>query len=249
MTVPFGRTEQRLRDEIKKHGTICLPLIDSEDAMDAADVASKLENMGASAILVGGSSAIDQLELAKVVTEVKSRVTFPVILFPGNVTGVVPRADAILFSSLLNSENPYFITEAQALGALAVKKYAIEPLPTAYIIIGEGTAAWFVGRARGIPFHKPNLAAMYALAAQFMGMRFVYLEAGSGAAQNVPVEMVAAVRKAFSGILIVGGGIRTAEAASQIAKAGADVIVIGTMIEKDDNWQEKFSSIMRAIRS
>ena len=249
MNVPFGRTEQRLREEIKKHGTICLPLIDSEDAKDAAVVASKLENMGASAILVGGSSAIDQLELAKVVTEVKSRVTSPVILFPGNVTGVVPKADAILFTSLLNSENPYFITEAQALGALIVKKYAIEPLPTAYIIVGEGTSAWFVGRARGIPFHKPNLAAMYALAAQFMGMRFVYLEAGSGASQNVPIEMVAAVRKAFSGILIVGGGIRTAETASQIAKAGADIVVIGTMIERDGNWQDKFSSIIRAIRS
>ena len=249
MNVPFGRTEQRLREEIKKHGTICLPLIDSEDAKGAGLVAGKLEEMGASAILVGGSSAIDQLELAKVVTEIKSRVTLPVILFPGNVTGVVPKADAILFSSLMNSENPYFITEAQALGSVMVKKYAIEPLPTAYIIVGEGTAAWFVGRARGIPFHKPNLAAMYALAAQFMGMRFVYLEAGSGAAQNVPAEMVSAVRKQFDGILIVGGGIRTAETASQIAKAGADIIVIGTMIEKDGNWQDKFSSIIRSIRS
>ena len=171
------------------------------------------------------------------------------ILFPGNVTGVSPKADAILFSSLLNSENPYFITEAQSLGAVAVKKYGIEPLPTAYIIVGEGTAAWFVGRARGIPFHKPNLAVMYSLAAQYLGMRFVYLEAGSGALQNVPPEMVAAVRKNYEGTLIVGGGIRSPETAGQVAKAGADIIVIGTMIEKEGNWQEKFSSIVRAIRA
>ncbi len=245
----LGKVEQHLRDEIKKHGTICLPLIDSENSTDAAAIARKVEEKGASAILVGGSSAIDQIELAKVVAEIKSRIKVPVILFPGNVTGVSPKADAILFSSLLNSENPYFITEAQALGAIAVKKYGIEPLPTAYIIVGEGTAAWFVGRARGIPFHKPNLAVMYSLAAQYMGMRFVYLEAGSGASQNVPPEMVAAVRKQYEGTLIVGGGITTAETAGQIAKAGADIIVVGTMIEKDGNWQEKFLSIVKAIRA
>lgn len=244
-----GKVEHYLRNEIKKHGTVCLPLIDSENSTDAALIARKLEEMGASGVLVGGSSAIDQLELAKVVTEIKAKVKIPVILFPGNVTGVSPKADAILFSSLLNSENPYFITEAQALGALAVKKYGIEPLPTAYIIVGEGTAAWFVGRARGIPFHKPNIAVMYSLAAQYMGMRFVYLEAGSGAQQNVPPEMVSAVKKYYEGTLIVGGGIRSAETASQIAKAGADIIVIGTMIEKDGNWQEKFSSIVKAIWS
>ncbi len=244
-----GKVEQYLTNEVKKWGTICLPLIDSENSTDAAMKARKVEEMGASAILVGGSSAIDQLELAKVVTEIKAHITVPVILFPGNVTGVSPKADAILFSSLLNSENPYFITEAQALGAIAVKKYGIEPLPTAYIIVGEGTAAWFVGRARGIPFHKPNIAVMYSLAAQYMGMRFVYLEAGSGASQNVPAEMVAAVRKHYEGTLIVGGGIRTAKAAREIARAGADIIVIGTMIEKEGNWQEKFSSIVKAIRS
>ena len=245
----LGKVEQYLRDEIKKHGTICLPLIDSENSSDAAAIAKKVEENGASAISVGGSSITDQLELAKVVAETKARIKVPVILFPGNVTGVSPKADAILFTSLLNSENPYFITEAQALAAISVKKYGIEPLPTAYIIVGEGTAAWFVGRARGIPFHKPKIAVMYSLAAQYMGMRFVYLEAGSGASQNVPPEMVAAVRKQYEGILIVGGGIRSPDTAALIAEAGADIIVIGTMIEKDGNWQEKFLSIVKAIRA
>ena len=243
-----GKVESYLEDEIKKHGTICLPLIDSENSTDVSTIAKNVEEAGASAVLVGGSSAIDQMELAKVVTDIKSATTIPVILFPGNVTGVSPKADAILFSSLLNSEDPYFITGAQALGAIAVKKYGIEPLPTAYIIVGEGTAAWFVGRARGIPFHKPNLAVMYSLAAQYMGMRFVYLEAGSGASQNVTPEMVSAVRKYYEGILIVGGGIRSPETAGQLAKAGADVIVVGTMIEKDGDWQQKLSSMVKAMR-
>ena len=241
--------EKYLNEEVKKWGTICLPLIDSENSSDAAAVAKKVEKMGASAILIGGSSAIDQIELARVVTDIKSHITIPVILFPGNVTGVSPKADAILFSSLLNSEDPYFITGAQALGAVAVKKYGIEPLPTAYIIVGEGTAAWFVGRAKGIPFNKPNLAVMYSMAAQYMGMRFVYLEAGSGASQSVPPEMVAAVKKHYGGTLIVGGGIRTPEIAAKIASAGADIIVIGTMIEKEGDWQDKFSSIVTSIRA
>lgn len=243
-----GKVELQLRKEIEKHGTICLPLIDSENSKGASSIAKKVEEAGASGVLVGGSSAIDQLELANVVSEIKKNVTIPVILFPGNVTGVSPKADAILFSSLLNSEDPYFITGAQALGALAVKKHNIEPLPTAYIIVGEGTAAWFVGRARAIPFNKPNLAVMYSLAAQYMGMRYVYLEAGSGASQNVQPEMVAAVRKYYEGTLIVGGGIRSPETAGQIAKAGADAIVVGTMIEKDDEWQQKLSAMIKAMR-
>ncbi len=209
---------------------------------------SKLEQIGVSALLVGGSSVTDQLELTQIVSDVKSHAKIPVILFPGNVTGVCPAADAILFSSLLNSDNPYFITEAQALGALSVKKYNIEPLPTGYLIIGDGTTAWFVGRARGIPHAKSGIAVMYSLAAQYLGMRFLYLEAGSGAKQSVQPHMVAAVRKNYSGILIVGGGIADFKIADEIARAGADIIVVGTMIEKEVNWEEKLSSILRAIR-
>jgi phosphoglycerol geranylgeranyltransferase len=240
--------ENYISSEIKKYGTLCFALIDSETFAPGSDFVPKLEQLGISAILVGGSSAIDQLELTQIVSNVKSQTKLPVILFPGNVTGVCPTADAILFSSLLNSDNPYFITEAQALGALSVKKYDIEPLPTGYLIIGEGTTAWFVGRARGIPHARSGIAVMYSLAAQYLGMRFLYLEAGSGAKQSVQPQMVAAVRKNYSGILIVGGGIHDLATASEIARAGADVIVIGTMIEKEANWDEKLSSILKAIR-
>ena len=130
----------------------------------------------------------------------------------------------------------------------AVKKYKIEPLPTGYLIIGEGTTAWFVGRARGIPYTKSGIAIMYSLATQYLGMRFLYLEAGSGAIQNISPQMVASVRKHYEGILIIGGGIRTPETAMEIAKAGADIIVIGTIIERDGNWENILSSIINSIR-
>ena len=243
-----NRVEDYIRNEIKKYGTLCFPLIDSENHLDAGSVAKKAESLGASAVLVGGSSVIDQLELSEVVSHIKSLIGIPVILFPGNVTGVSPKADAILFSSLLNSENPYFITGAQALGAIAVKKYGIEPLPTGYLIIGEGTTAWFMGQARGIPFDKSGIAVMYSLAAQYLGMRFLYLEAGSGSIRNVSPQMISSVRKYYEGILIIGGGIRTAQTAKEIADAGADIIVIGTIIEKEGKWENILSSIISAIR-
>ncbi len=224
-------------------------LIDSEVShLEASSkLAKDVEKIGASAILVGGSSATDQIEMAQVVKGIKKGIKIPIILFPGNVTGVVPDADAILFSSLMNSENPYFITQAQALGAPSVLKFGLEPLPTAYLVIGEGTSAWFVGSARGIPFEKPKIAAAYALAAQFLGMRFVYLEAGSGAKTNVTPEMIQTVRRTFNGFLIVGGGIKDVKTAQSLVKAGADALVIGTFLEKGGSIK-KLQEIAKAIQ-
>ncbi|MCH8972782.1 MAG: geranylgeranylglyceryl/heptaprenylglyceryl phosphate synthase [Thaumarchaeota archaeon] len=243
------RIENYLKSQLKKKNTLIFVLIDSEVSKntDAVTLAKKVEKMGASAILVGGSSATDQMEMAKAVKTIKKSIKIPIILFPGNITGVVPGADAILFSSLLNSENPYFISQAQALGAPAVLKFGLEPLPTAYLIIGEGTSAWFFGSARGIPFDKPNIAAAYSLAAQFLGMRFVYLEAGSGAKSNVKPEMVKTVRKSFNGFLIVGGGIKDVKTATNLAEAGADALVIGTFLEKGGSLK-KLEQITKAIQ-
>ena len=245
----MGPIEKRICREAKQNA-LCFVLIDSESLSDsdAAKMAKKAENAGANAILVGGSSATDQIELNQAVASIKKTVRIPVILFPGNVTGISPKADAILFSSLLNSENPYFITQAQALGAVAVKKHNIEAIPMAYVIVGEGSSVWFVGRARGIPFDKPKLAVMYALAAQYMGMRSLYLEAGSGASSHVKPEMVSAVRQNFNGLLIVGGGIRDVKTARELAKAGADVLVIGTVFEKTGS-DKLLRAIIAAIRS
>ena len=243
------RVENYLKSQLKKKNTLIFVLIDSEVSKntDAVTLAKKVEKMGASAILVGGSSVTDQMEMAKAVKTIKKSIKIPIILFPGNITGVVPGADAILFSSLLNSENPYFTSQAQALGAPAVLKFGLEPLPTAYLIIGEGTSAWFFGSARGIPFDKPNIAAAYSLAAQFLGMRFVYLEAGSGAKSNVKPEMVKTVRKTFNGFLIVGGGIKDVKTATNLAEAGADALVIGTFLEKGGSLK-KLEQITKAIQ-
>jgi phosphoglycerol geranylgeranyltransferase len=205
MNMKIGTTESIILDNVKKNGTLCFPLIDSQNQINISSIVNKLEHLGATGILIGGSSVSDQIELSNIVAKIKSLIKIPVILFPGNITGIVPGADAILFSSLLNSENPYYITGAQAQGALIIKKYNLEAIPTAYLIIGQGSTAWFIGQTRSIPFDKSGIAIMYALAAQYMGMRFLYLEAGSGSSTYVSPEMISGVRAHFDGILIVGG--------------------------------------------
>ena len=244
-----NKVETFLKSELKKKNALLFVLIDSEvsNLEASSKLAKDVEKIGASAILVGGSTSNDQMEMAQVVKGIKKGIKIPIILFPGNVTGVVPDADAILFSSLMNSENPYFITQAQALGAPSVLKFGLEPLPTAYLVIGDGTTAWFVGSARGIPFEKPKIAAAYALAAQFFGMRFVYLEAGSGAKSSVTPEMIQTVRHAFNGFLIVGGGIKDVKTAQSLVKAGADALVIGTFLEKGGSIK-KLEEIAKAIQ-
>jgi phosphoglycerol geranylgeranyltransferase len=219
--------------ELKSKKALVFALLDSENISpdESALLAAKITKAGADAILVGGSTAVDQLQLEVVVKKVKNNVTIPVILFPGNVTGVCPSADAILFTSLLNSSDPYFIIGAQALGSLIVKKYDLETLPTGYIIAGEGGAAGFVGRIHPFPKNKPELVALYALAAQYLGMKYIYLEAGSGVSTAIPAETIVMVRRLYGGLLMVGGGIRDQATAAITIKAGADILVVGNLIE------------------
>ena len=242
----IGPVEDALNKASSQTGTICLSLLDSENITPSsgAEIAKNAESSGVSGILIGGSTITDQTQLNLFVEQVKNKIKIPTILFPGNITGVTPLADAILFTSLLNSDNPYFITGAQALGAKAVKKHGIEALPTAYLIIGDGGTTGFIGQSRGIPPLKPEIAAMYALAAQYMGMRFLYLESGSGVTSHVPIDVITTVRKVYDGFLITGGGIRDAETAKKIAKTGTNAIVVGSLMES-----ETYKSILPEITS
>jgi|TARA_B100000315_G_scaffold248129_1_gene277645 phosphoglycerol geranylgeranyltransferase len=245
----IGITENRLLDIIKKNGTICFALIDSEgkSQKQTINTIKKAEEIGINGILIGGSTATDQKELDNITRTIKSITSLPVILFPGNITGISHNADAILFSSLLNSNNPYFIIEAQMLSAPIVKKYNLEAIPMGYIIIGNGGTTGYIGNARVIPPEKGDIAAMYALAAQYMGMRVIYLEAGSGVTEPISSGLINKVRKIFNGILIVGGGIRSAEKAIEISNAGADIIVIGTLIE-EKGFEIKLKEIINILK-
>ena len=198
--------------------------------------------------MIGGSTFASQTHLDNVVKAIKASVTVPTILFPNNITGISSYADAIWFMSLLNSVDPYFLMGAQILGAPLVKKYGIEPISMGYIIVGEGGTAGIVGKAISVPYTKPELAAAHALAGQYLGMRFIYLEGGSGAAHPVPPEMISAVKHLLDIPLIVGGGIKTKEQAKIAASAGADIIVTGNLTESKDANQ-RISEIIHAIKN
>jgi len=233
----IGKTEKKLLEYIKNNGTICLALIDSENTSkkNTIDIVKKAEKNGIKGFLIGGSTISDQIELNKITKTIKSITSLPVILFPGNITGISQYADAIFFNSLLNSDDLYYIIQAQMLSAPLIKKRNLEAIPVGYIVIGDGGTIGYIGKARGIPPDKGNIAAMYALAAQYMGMRFVYLEAGSGVNSHIPSTLIKKVRKLFDGVLIVGGGIKNSKNALEIANAGADIIVIGTLLEENNN--------------
>jgi phosphoglycerol geranylgeranyltransferase len=244
-----GHIENYLLEKIKKDGSIHITLIDPEkvSADAAAIISENSKKSGTAAIMVGGSTFSSQKHLDNVVQAIKSKVDIPAILFPNNVTGISSHADAIWFMSLLNSVDPYFLIGAQILGAPLVKKYGVEPISMGYIIVGDGGAAGVVGKAISVPYNKPDLAAAHALAGQYLGMHFIYLEGGSGAAIPVPAEMISAVKHLIDIPLIVGGGIRSKEQALAATSAGADVIVTGNITESIDATQ-KIAEIVKAIK-
>lgn len=220
---------------------------DKQSPRDAKAIALEAVAGGTSGIMIGGSAGINQENLDETARSIKESTALPVILFPGDVTGITRYADALFFMSLLNSRNPYYITGAQAIGAPFVKKAGIESIPMGYIVIEPGGAVGCIGDAKLIPRDRVEIAASYALAAQYLGMKLVYLEAGSGAAEFVSPGMITGVRAAIDVPLIVGGGIRSAEDALTVVKAGADIIVTGTLVEKVENVRDGVSSITTAI--
>lgn len=244
--------EARLNDVVKTQGAAHLTLIDpnSQSPQTAGSMAAQAAQGGTDAIMVGGSTGASGNALDSTISAIKEQTDLPVILFPASAGGVSNLADAVFFMSLLNSRDVNYITTNQAIGAPIVKKYGIEPISMAYILIEPGGTVGWVGDARLIPRQKPELAVAYSLAGKYMGMHYIYLEAGSGADRPVPEEMVGAVKQAVGEktMVIVGGGIRSGEAAGKLAAAGADMIVTGTIVEQVSDVRAKIKELVTAIK-
>lgn len=229
------------------HFTLIDP--DKQKPERASELARKAKKSGSDAIMVGGTFGDAYGDRLNGTVKGIKKNGLPVILFPNSAQQLSPDADALFFMSLLNSRSTQYLIDEQMKGALIVHKYGIEPLPMAYLIIESGstTSAGWAGDVRPIPRDKPEFAVGYALAARYFGMKFVYLEAGSGAQETVPAEMIAMVKKAIGDgmMLIVGGGIRDPETAKEKTAAGADIIVTGTIAEEDS---DKLADIIKAIK-
>ena len=246
--MPVAEYIKTRREKGPLHFTLIDP--DKQEPQEAGKLAKFVEDSGSDAIMVGGSwGDIFGDRLNKTILEIKKSCKLPVILFSSSAQHISEHADALFFMSLFNSRSVQYVITEQAKAAIYVKKIGIEPLSMAYLIFdcGSNTAAGWVGDAKLIPTEKPEIPAAYALAAKYFGMKIVYLEGGSGAKFTVPARTVAAVKKAVGDdmLVIVGGGIRDPETAKEKVKAGADIIVTGTIAEEN---REKLKEIIKAIK-
>ena len=219
--------------ERRRKGALHMTLLDPDKStpQDAAAQSAEAARAGTDAIMVGGSTGVTQDKVDATVLAIKEAAKLPVILFPASAANLSPHADALYFMSLLNSRDPRLIVGEQRLAAPIVRAWGLEAIPMAYLVIEPGMRAGEIGDAELISRKNPTVAIQYALAAQMLGMKLVYLEAGSGAPEPVPDRLIRAVRDAIDIPVVVGGGIRTPEAAQAATRAGADVIVTGTIVE------------------
>jgi len=211
------------------HMTLLDP--DKQTPDEAGPMAAHASKAGTDAIMVGGSTGVTQDKVDETVLAIKGAARVPVILFPASAANLSPHADAIYFMSLLNSREPRFIVGEQRIAAGVIRAWGLETIPMAYLVVEPGMRAGQVGHADLLPRTNPTLAVQYALAAQMLGMKLVYLEAGSGAPEPVPAGLVRAVKAAVDIPVVAGGGVRSPAAAAALAHAGADVVVTGTIVE------------------
>jgi phosphoglycerol geranylgeranyltransferase len=244
--------EEYLSNVIKKDGVAHITLIDpaSQKPEEAVRLAVGAAAGGTDAIMLGGSTDAGGQLLDITAQMIKEKVSVPLILFPGSTSGFTTKADCVLFMSLLNSRDPHYIVGNQMLGALTLYKVEMESIPMAYLVCEPGGTVGWVGDAKLLPRNKPELAAAYALTGKYFGMRYTYLEAGSGADTPLPPEMIGTVKHVLkNNVLIVGGGIRDGKSAAVCSKAGADIIVTGTAVEKADNVSALTAEIVTAVKA
>jgi len=221
--------------------------LDEQTPEEALKIATEAIEGGSDGIMIGGST-VDGDDVDNTCKILSENIAVPIIIFPGNISSVSSYADAIFYMSYVNSTNPYWINGAQAIAAPAVKASGMEILPMHYMVVSPGGTVGWIGDAKLVPRNKPKIPAIYAMSAELFGIKFFYLEAGSGAQEPIPAEMVAYSKKAApKNILIVGGGIRDAKAAYTAAKAGGDIIVTGTVVEEVDDVKAKIQEITGAI--
>ena len=227
-----------LLDVVSNKGAGYFVLIDPDQKnhlyiKDLVQTANKSE---VDALLVGGSLMMDSKNHNRV-AQIKKYAEMPVIFFPGGVTQLNGYYDAMFFMSILSGRNPHYLIGEQAIAAPIVKDIGIETIPMGYLLLDGGTTSTveFMSSTKPIPMDRPDITIAHALAAQYLGMEIVYLEAGSGAKFPVSVETIEAVRNQIEIPIIVGGGIKTPTDAEERVKAGASFIVTGTVTEKSEN--------------
>lgn len=202
-----------------------------------------------------GGSLVTTTNLSEVVHSIKAQVSVPVVLFPGNSIQIDSSADALLFLSLISGRNPELLIGQHVIAAPIIRNTKLEVIPTGYMLINSGrtTSVAYISNTTPIPEDKYSLGACTAMAGEMLGLKLIYLDAGSGAEAAISPKMISAVRKVVNVPLIVGGGLNTSRKAIAALEAGADLIVIGNALEKDPSLltdvSEKLYELNQSISS
>ncbi|MCK4663504.1 MAG: geranylgeranylglyceryl/heptaprenylglyceryl phosphate synthase [Bacteroidales bacterium] len=206
-----------------------------------------LSNVNIDLIFIGGS--LISKEFGDIIKHIKEKCSVPVIIFPGSLLQISNDADGILFLSLISGRNPEYLIGNHVVAAPLLKKSKLEILPTGYILIESGnlTSVEYISNTLPIPANKVDIAVATAIAGEMLGNKLIYLEAGSGAKYYVNKNIISEVKNNINIPLIVGGGIKTNEEISEVCKAGADIVVIGTAIEKEHGLLKGFSEIVHSF--
>jgi len=241
----MGEILKHIVSQKKSGNTLLAILLDPDKYTDSARLMKTLslcDENGADLIFVGGSLLLTD-EFDSFVREVKSLTSLPVVLFPGSPNQISDKADGLLFLSLISGRNPELLIGAQVVSAPKISKTDLEVISTGYMLIDSGktTTAHYVSQTSPIPYAKDDIAYATALAGEMLGLSCIYMDGGSGAEKTISPSMIKTVSKAINIPLIIGGGIRTPEAVEQVCSAGADIVVIGNVIETNPDLLQDLS--------
>lgn len=231
----------------KKKGKKLFAVLIDPDKFKPAETIKLAESANVDFIMVGGS-ILTNGNFNKCIQTIKKQTKIPIIIFPGNNLQISKDADGILLLSLISGRNSDLLIGKHVISAPILKSSSLELLPTGYMLIesGKQTAALYMSSSSPIPYDKDDIAMCTAMAGEMLGLRIIYMDAGSGASNCVSSKMIKKVSQNIHIPLIIGGGINTVEKAIKACKAGADIIVVGNAIEKDSSL---IKSISKAIHS
>jgi putative glycerol-1-phosphate prenyltransferase len=198
--------------------------------------------------LVGGSLVISNY-LDECIQVIKKNCSIPVVLFPGSPSQVSPFADGLLYLSLISGRNPELLIGQHVVSAPIVRKSGLEIMSTGYMVIDGGapTTVSYISNATPLPSDKNEIAMCTAMAGEMLGMKLIYMDAGSGARRAISETMIEKVASCIDVPMIVGGGITHPEKAYLNCKAGADVIVVGNAIEKDPMLVKEIAAAVHSV--
>lgn len=221
-------------------------LVDPDKASSEEKIAvlSKQCTIAKTDFIFAGGSFVSSGDFEKTISLLKKYFSIPVVIFPGSILQISKNADALLLLSLISGRNPELLIGQHVIAAPHLKKAGIEIIPTGYMLIESGkiTTAQYISASLPIPREKNDIASGTALAGEMLGLKLIYMDAGSGAEKKIPEEMIGAVKKQIRIPLVVGGGIRNSEDAKAAWKAGADIVVIGTAFENNPKLLQEFKN-------